>query len=52
MNHRAICCVVILFVEPIHCRKARKSEVVAEGGYRRGSSLCHFSIPPPPPLHS
>jgi hypothetical protein len=35
MNYKACCCVVILFIEPTHCREARKSKVVAEGGYRR-----------------
>lgn len=47
MNHRA-CCIIILTVEPTHCRMARTSELATQGEYKTASLTillhhCHFS---------
>lgn len=52
MNHRACCCIIILTVEPTHCRMARTSEIATHGDRKSASfiillhhklSHCHFS---------
>lgn len=52
MNHRACCCIIILTVEPTHCRMARTSGIATEGDCKSASltillhhklSHCHFS---------